>query len=270
LRTDTLLAVIVANDTNGTIKKYYWNIGLATGWTDSSDSPSRRIIIDYHTVLPVIAGAMDDDGNMALDTFRITVPAVPCSVTVSRPRWRDTLYVHSVNLPLGRAAFSYSAQRKDAVADSFTYSIECGKSVAELVSRYSGPDTAPEVPAFDTGKSYFRLIAVSSHNDSVQVMDSVFAVWQRQTCFIGHSIITGLGGAPDSGGFRRIVIDTLRSLVSSNKQLRVVGPFTPNTLLPPQDDSCLAIVGKTAVEIFDSLFNFAYLAADVWVYDGCQ
>jgi hypothetical protein len=265
VRGDTVMETIAASDTNGTIKKYYWDIG-GKGWSDSSDSPSRPISTNIHTVLMVVAGARDDDGNIATDTFTVSFSAVPCSLTISRPRWRDTVYVHAVDLPLGRAAFSYSARRKDAVADSFTYFISCGKSAAELVPRYSGTDTAPPVLAFDTGKGYFRLIAVSSHNDSVQVMDSVFAVWQRQVCFIGHSIITGAGGTTDSGGFRRMVIDTLRSLCPSKKLLRVAGPFTSNMLQPPQDDSCLAKVGKTAVEIFDSLFYYPSLAADAWVY----
>ena len=265
VRGDTVVVTISASDTNGTIKKYYWNIG-GNGWSDSSDSPSRPITTNMHTVLRVVTGARDDDGNIAADTFTISFSAVACSVTVLRPLWRDTLYMYSVDLPLGKAAFSYSARRKDAVADSFTYTIACGKSVAELVTRYSGKDTACTVPAFDTGKSYFRLIGVSSHNDSVQVLDSVFAVWQRQVCFIGHSIVTGMGGTADSGGFRRIVIDTLRSLTPSKKQLRIVGPLRSNILQPPEDDSSLAESGRKSVDIFDSLFNHPSLAADAWVY----
>jgi hypothetical protein len=264
-RGDTVVVTISASDTNGTIKKYYWDIG-GKGWSDSSGSPSRPITSSVHTLLTVVAGARDDDGNIATDTFTISFSAVACSVTVVRPLWRDTLYLYSVDLPLGKAAFSYSARLKNAVADSFTYTIACGKSGAELVSRYSGKDTACTVPAFDTGKSYFRVIAVSSHNDSVQVMDSVFGVWQRQVCFIGHSIVTGLLGAPDSGGFRRIVIDTLRSLSPSKKQLRIVGPIISHALQPPEDDSSLAEAGKKSVDIFDSLFNHPSLAADVWVY----
>jgi hypothetical protein len=265
VRGDTVVMTISASDTNGTIKKYYWDMS-GKGWSDSSDSPSRPITSGIHTVLRVVAGARDDDGNIATDTFSISFSAVACSVTVSRPLWRDTLYMYSVDLPLGKAAFSYLARRKDAVADSFTYTITCGKSVAELVTRYSGKDTVCTVPAFDTGKSYFRLIAVSSHNDSVQVLDSVFSVWQRQVCFIGHSIVTGLLGTPDSGGFRRIVIDTLRSLSPSKKQLRIVGPLISHVLQPPEDDSSLAETGRKCVDIFDSLFNHPSLAADAWVY----
>jgi hypothetical protein len=265
VRGDTVAVTISASDTNGTITKYYWDIG-GKGWSDSSNSPSRPITTARHSVLTVVVGARDDDGNIATDTFTVSFSAVACSVTVSGPLWRDTLYMHSVDLPLGKAAFSYSARRKDALADSFTYSIACGKSVAEFVNRYSGKDTSCTVPAFDTGKSYYRLVAVSSHNDSAQVVDSVFAVWQRQVCFIGHSIVTGMGGTPDSGGFRRIVIDTLRSLSPSKKQLRIVGPLYSNCLQPPEDDSSLAEAGRKSVDIFDSLFNYPSLAADAWVY----
>jgi hypothetical protein len=265
VRGDTVVVTISASDTNGTIKKYYWDIGKK-GWSDSSDSPSRPITADMHTVLAVVAGARDDDGNIATDTFSVSFSAVACTATVFGPLWRDTLNMYSVDLPLGKAAFSYSARRKDALADSFTYSIACGKSAAELVSRYSGKDTFCTIPAFDTGKSFFRLIAVSSHNDSVQVLDSVFSVWQRQVCFIGHSIVTGLGGTPDSGGFRRIVIDTLRSLCPSKKQLRITGPLISHTLQPPEEDSSLAEVGRKSMDIFDSLFNYPTLAADAWVY----
>jgi len=265
VRGDTVNVTISASDTNGTIRKYYWDIG-GKGWSDSSDSPSRPITTAMHTVLKVVAGARDDDGNIGTDTFTVSFTAVACTATVFRPLWRDTLTMYSVDLPLGKAAFSYSARRRDALADSFTYYIACGKSVAELVNRYSGQDTSCTLPAFDTGKSYFRLTAVSSHNDSVQVIDSVFAVWQRQVCFIGHSIVTGMGGAPDSGGFRRIVIDTLRSAIREKKQLRIVGPLVSHTLQPPEEDSSLAEVGRKSIDIFDSLFDYQTLAADAWVY----
>ncbi|HUI91831.1 MAG TPA: hypothetical protein VLX68_06235 [Chitinivibrionales bacterium] len=265
VRGDTVMATIVASDTNGTIKKYYWGTG-GKEWTDSSDSPSHPITTAVHSVVTVAFGARDDDGNIATDSFRISFTAVACSISLTRPLWRDTLNLYSADLPLGKADFVFSARRKDAVPATFTYDISCGKSAAELVSRYSGNDTAVMVPAFDTGRSYFRIIAVSSHNDSAQILDSVVGVWQRQLCFIGHSIVTGMLGSPDSGGFRRMVIDTLRSLCPSKKLLRIVGPLCSHLLQPPEDDSSLAEGGRKAVDIFDSLFNHPSLNADAWVY----
>jgi lysophospholipase L1-like esterase len=261
---DTVTAVIVASDANGAIKKYYWALGQS-GWTDSADIPSRSFTLGLNTALPVIAGARDDDGNMALDTF-VIYSATSCSITVKQPLPHDTVCLHASDQPPGKVVFAFSAHRRNGVSESFTYTVLCGKNPTDLISRYSGKDTVCTLSAIDTGRNYWKVVAVDSHNDSSAVTDSVWTILQRQVCFVGHSIVTGLGGAPDSGGFRRIVIDTLRSIFPEKKKLKFVGPLSTNTPALAGDDSCLAVIGRRCPDIFDSLLNHPNLTADAWVY----
>jgi len=265
-RGNTIKIYLSAKDINGVLEKYYWKFDNEEKWQDSLDEPILYITNGFAQKTNIIIGVRDDDLNFVFDTFSITFNPLPCSLNVFKPKSKDTIYVYSNDLPLGKALFEYSAMLKNLQPDSFTYSIYAGKALDDLVKRYSGKDTSVIVGAFDTGKCYYKIIGVSSHNDSAIFIDSVYCIWKRKLCFIGHSIVTGTGGSLDSGGFRRIVIDSLKSLLSQDKKLKMVGPYFSGILKPYQEDSSLAIPSKTAYHIYDSLFNNPYLTADAWVY----
>jgi lysophospholipase L1-like esterase len=264
---DTVRAHVSGRDTNGSIIAYYWHNNVGdTQWTDTTSLPTLPISRDYHCVLPVIVGVTDDDGLIGLDTFVITFKARACSVTVSLPHSGDTVAVNSWRLPKSRVNCAFSALRTDMKPDTFAFSVYAGTSRSSLEWVYTGTDTVGTVGMLDTGKNYWKVVAVDNHNDTaVSAVDSLYGVLQRRICFIGHSIIAGTGGAPDSGGFRRMVIDSLRSTEAAQKKLGCIGTLQTGLLKPAQDDSCLAVVGSIAFAIWDSLV-LSEVGADVWVY----
>lgn len=264
---DTVLARVSGRDTNGSIIAYYWHNNVGdTLWTDTTSLPTLPITRDYHTVLPVVVGVIDDDGLIGLDTFVITFKTRACSVKVSLPHSGDTVAVTSWHLPKSRVNCAFSALRADMKPDTFSFSVYAGTSKSSLEWVYTGSDSVGTVGMLDTGKNYWKVVAVDSHNDTaVSAVDSLYGVLQRRICFIGHSIIAGTGGAPDSGGFRRMVIDSLRSNETAQKKLGCIGPLQTGLLKPAPDDSCLAVVGSTAFAMWDSLV-LSEVGADVWVY----
>jgi hypothetical protein len=83
---------------------------------------------------------------------------------------------------------------------------------------------------------------------------------------MGHSIVTGFGCQNGTGGFRRMIIDTLRAKAGLGKRIGCEGPLTTPYLLPAGDDSCLAVGGKTCAAIYDSMHVYSSANADLWVY----
>jgi|GEM_PF-2299690 len=264
---DTVVVVVKASDINGAIRKYLWTTTGPGATSDSSASDTLKLTSSIHAPLKVIVGARDDDGLVARDTFTIWFGAVRCTVTVRGPKTRDTAWVHSTDSNVVTTPLSFSARRADGVADTFTYSLWSGRSPAALAEAYRGKDTACTLTTLDTGTWYWKIAAVDAHGDStVTPTSSLSIMLQRRICFIGHSIVTGFDGTPGLGGFRRMVVDTLRAAAIIDKKVKCEGPLTTQNLLPVEDDSCLAVGGKTCAQIYDSLLDHPFTNADLWIY----
>jgi hypothetical protein len=265
---DTVAVVVRARDTNGTIQKYLWDTGATTAWTDSSSADTLRLTSGIHTRTRVVVGARDDDGFVAQDTFFIDYKAVRCTVSAQGPTAAiDTVLVHSHDTKQISTPLSFSARRIDGVTDTFAYSLLSGTSPSALVESYRGKDTACTLKTLDTGTFYWKVVAVDPHFDTAATSVSALCIMlQRRICFIGHSIIAGYGGESGKGGVRRMVTDTLRSKAGLRKKIGCEGPLTPQLLLPAQDDSCLAVVGKTSAAIYDSMQVYGSTNADLWIY----
>lgn len=263
----TLAVVLTATDTNGTIQQYLEDSAGTGTWTDSSAHDTLRFSNSVHCRKMTIVGVRDDDGLITKDSFYIDYKAVACTVSANGPKAGDTVYCLTKNHRQGAAPLSFSARRADAVKDTFSYTLWSGPSPSSLVQSYHGSDTACTLKTLDTGTYYWKIVAVDIHNDTAATPVSfVTGQIQRRICFIGHSIITGLGCNAGRGGMRRTVIDTIRANAGFSKKLWCEGPLNSTFLLPAQDDSCLAVGGKTSSDIYDSLRVYAATNADIWVY----
>ncbi len=263
--TDTITERCIANSTGGRIEKYLWNVGGA-GWTDSSESDSIRITGKRHGLLTVVAGARDVSGIVAVDTFVINCTAVVCSVFVINPGQADTLYVPLCGLGKGKVRFMFLAQRADQVEDAFVYKVFTGTSPSSMSAQFSGTANATILSVLDTGTCFWKVLAVDSHNDSGWTAGSQVCRLQKRMCFVGHSIVTGLGGDAGRGGFRRSVIDSLRARAGYPHGIGCEGALTTGQLKPDDDDSCMARIGAMAFDIYDSLAMYPDVNADIWVF----
>jgi hypothetical protein len=266
----TVAVVISANDTNGTIVEYLEDSAGTGTWSDSSTHDTLRFTSNMHCRKIAVVGVRDDDGLVAKDTFYIDFKSVACSLTVQGPKIADTVLVNSFVSKKVNTAFSLSAFRSDGKADTFTYSFLSGLSPSTLVETYRGNNAACTLKTLDSGTYYWKSMAFDGHNDTVST--PVFALcvlFQRRICFVGHSIITGMGSANGHGGMRRMIIDTLRAKAGLSRRIGCEGPLTTPvsySVLPAVDDSCLAVGGNTCAAIYDSMRIYGSNNADIWVY----
>jgi hypothetical protein len=263
--TDTITERCKAFSTGGKIEKYLWSVG-GSGWTDSSATDSMRIRGKRHGLLTVIAGARDVDGLIARDTFVINCRAVACTAYVFDPRQDDTLHVPLYGLGKGNVRFMFLAQRADQAEDAFVYKVFTGPSPSQLSEQYSGTNNATILSVLDTGTCYWKVLAVDSHNDSGWTSGSQVCRLQKRVCFIGHSIVVGLEGDIVRGGFRRTVIDSLRGQAGYPSGIGCEGPLTSGLLKPGSDDSCMAQCERRAFDIYDTLFMYPDVNADLWIF----
>ncbi len=264
---DTVTVAINANDTNGTIVKYLLNSSGSGVWTDSSAAGSFKITSGIHTVKKVIAGVRDDDGLVAADTFAVTFKARPCSLTAGGLPLSDTILVRSADSARFTFPLTLAAKRADGAADTFTYSLWTGTNPAALALGYHGAMAACTLSISDTGTHYWKITAVDGKADTAAgQVASVSVLLERTVCFTGHSVVWGLNGTPGLGGFRKMVIDTLRAATRGARYVKCVGPVATGNLVPARDDSCEAVNGKTCADIFDSLYLYPSIKADLWIY----
>jgi hypothetical protein len=263
---DTCSVTIAGIDSNGSIVKYLLNSTGIGSWTDSSSSGAFRLTDATTAVRKIISGVRDNDGLLAADTFFVRFTARPCSITVRGLRSGDTIVAPSTDSAVVSVPLSVSATRADGIADTFSFSLWTGNSPGSLVEQYHGPDSVCTLFVAGTGSHYWKLLAVDSHADTATTGVGTFSVLLRRTiCFSGHSVVTGAQSAPGTGGFRRMVLDTLRA-ANGAKAISCAGPITTGNLLPGCDDSCCAVSGKTCANIFDSLYMHPSTSADLWIY----
>jgi hypothetical protein len=263
---DTCSVTIAGIDSNGAIVKYLLNSTGGGSWTDSSANGTFKLTSNINTSKKVVAGVRDNDGLVATDTFTIRFTERPCSVVAHGLRPTDTVVVLPSDSGAIAVPLSFSARRVDGVADTFSFSLWAGNSPASLVEQYHGADTACSLFVSGTGNRYWRIRAIDNHADTATTaVYTLSVILHRKICFAGHSIVTGFTSTPGTGGFRRMVIDTLRAANASNI-ITCSGPSTTGNLVPASDDSCNAVGGKTCANIFDSLYYHPSTNADLWFY----
>jgi lysophospholipase L1-like esterase len=265
---DTLTATVVASVANGKIVQYLWDIG-SLNWTDSGPSPQRKIRRQGKDTLGVRVGVRDNRGVMKTDSFHVYFNAPPSNPQMAAPRSGDTVIFHSTDSTFirGAVSFRFSALDKNGGNDTLTYKLYLGKSAAIQTKVYEGHDTVwTSVTPLDTTVYYWTLMVKDRMGDSAQTAGSFTCLLQKTLCFAGHSIIVGYGGDGVNGGFRNKVLASMRVRRGGSAKVKPIGPLTSGYMAVKPDDSCFAVAGYRARELWLLMSNsFPALTADVWV-----
>jgi hypothetical protein len=269
---DTVNAAVGASSPAGAIVKYLWNVG-SLSWTDSSDSPRRKIWRQGKDTVAVLVGARDQHGNLGIDSFHVFFNAPPENLTMLSPR-NDTVCFRSIDgsLTRGEVPFSFSASDRNGASDSLMYRLSLGKSSTSLSKVYEGRLASYTVARLDTALYFWSLVVRDRLGDSAVIAGSFTCILQRTICFAGHSIIVGLGcdresdGTGGTGGIRKKVLSALRVKAQNPTKIKSIGPLPTGFLTDKKDDSCLAVSSYRAKDVLLLMRNnFPTLTADMWV-----
>ncbi|MFW6221411.1 MAG: GDSL-type esterase/lipase family protein [Fibrobacterota bacterium] len=261
---DTLLIIPQAQDTNGSIAAVTYQIdGGTERYLNRVPFPFSHNSID---TVKIRFSAIDDDGLVASDALTIHVYDPQRNLVMHSPG--DTIWVRKdVDGGVIRAvSFTYGPQFPGVFSSSPTYDLYLDKNDLRSTPVYTGTDTAFVTEISDTGQYQWRLEANRMEKDSASIEGTIISAYQKTICFAGHSIAVGVGGNGFDGGYRRSILDSLRSNQPEYASLAALGPESTAYMQQfPQDDSCLAISGKMAVEIYHLLGRNPSLTADIWV-----
>jgi hypothetical protein len=268
---DSLSATVTASAVHGTIVRYYWNIGGALSWMDSSTIPQRKFGYQGKDTMTVLVGAKDQQGTIGIDSFHIFFNSPPTNIQMVSPTINDTICLRATDSTFARGIipFTFSATDKNGPLDTLTYLLYLGKHEIpdSLHKVYEGHDTSFHYSKIDTTTYYWKLVVKDRIGDSCSTHGSFTCLLQKTICFAGHSIIVGIGGAPDSGGIRKKVLSALRAHWGANPlSVKSVGPLPTGYLTPKADDSCFAVSSYRAKDLWLLMKNaFPLLNADMWV-----
>lgn len=264
LSSDTVRVTCSASDPNGTIVRYLWNFS-GSGWGDSTTVPNNTLVYAGKSIVSVIVGAKDNDGLIAADTVTVTFNRPPDSITMQTPGLNDTFRFTQT---AARCTVSFAYHAPDPDNDPVTYSLFWGPSSIDSVAlNYQGLNRSASVGVTRPGLYFWRLVARDSRGQTSTKTGKVVVLREYRICFVGHSVVVGMGGDGFAGGFRGGVLDSLRKNLGTYERLKVVGPFVTNAMGSSIiDDSCMAVSGTTAREIYLMLgLDQIRLWADIWV-----
>jgi hypothetical protein len=261
---DTLRFGVRAVALHGRIVRYY--LGLAaSGWSDSSADPQFSIADTQLQPLTVRVGCLSSDTLFTADTFLATFNRRPTAVRLLAPAdtvvfWSgDSLYARR------RVRFHLSADDPNGPQDTLTFRVEVGPRPDSLRTAFLGRDSLTGIDGLDTGWHYCRLTVYDRLGDSATRADSFVCLLEKRICFVGHSVVEGAAGDNLHGGFRKTIIDSLRSRTGSFGRVRAIGDLVSGWLLPASDDSSIARSRLTAHQVHDSLLACPWANADYWV-----
>jgi hypothetical protein len=263
---DTAKITCMASDPNGVIVKYLWSFSGNEGnrWVDSTSAPYYPLTYFGSGTVKVLVGARDNDGLIATDTVTITFNRPPDPITVLHPGSNDTI---AFTQSAARCTVSFAYNAPDPDSDAVTYTLSWGSSSPDSVI-YQGPGRAASIVVSRPGLYFWSIIARDSWGHSRTTSGKTVVLREYRICFIGHSIVVGMCGDGIMGGFRGGVLDSLRKTLGTYERLKVVGPYTTSYMSrSATDDSCMAVSGTTAREIYLMFaFDQVNLNADIWVF----
>ncbi len=259
---DSLTVNCFAYDTNGIIAAYLWDID-GNGWEDTSTVPRKVISFTGKKMMRVMVGALDDDGFLCTDTFNVTFN-LPPEITFIKPEMTDTLFLGEQQFP---SLFKYEAAVSDPENDSVVVSLYLKESGDTFQSVYSGNGDSMAILINSPGEYQWKILMEDGFGNKKNAEGILVVIREHTICFTGHSIVTGVGGNDNDGGFRAGVLKGLRDSLGQYERLKAVGPLcTYNMNSFPTDDSCLAISGTVARDMSFVFKSFPGLKADIWVF----
>ena len=266
-RTDTILVTLHASDSGAQIVTYLWNVG-GLSWTDSTKTPRYKISYFGKDTVTIGVGVCDNHGATVVDSFHIYYNAPPENIRMLLPTNGDTILFHTIDSTFfqKRVAFRFTAFDRNGAMDSLSFSLYLGKSPGLLEKIYEGRDSLFIAGNIDTAHYFWRLAAHDKFGDSVSCAGTFMTLLQQTICFAGHSIVSGFFCDSGSGGFRKKVLSGLRSSFGNDAKVKAVGPLVTNFMAKSPDDSCFAVGGYTAKDLYLLMENsFPALNADLWV-----
>jgi hypothetical protein len=261
---DTLHVDVRAVALHGSIVRYY--LGLAdSGWSDSSATPQFSIADTQALPLTVRIGCLSSDTLIAADTFVAMFNRRPTAVRLLTPSDTVAFWSHDSLYARRRVLFHLSADDPNGALDTLTYRVELGPRPDSLRTAYLGRDSLAGIDSLDTGWHYCRLTVYDRLGDSATQADSFVCLLEKRICFVGHSVVEGVGGDNLHGGFRKAVIDSLRSRTGGFQKVRAIGDLVSGWLVPASDDSSISRMSLTSHQVHDSLLACPWANADYWV-----
>ncbi|NLE02720.1 MAG: SGNH/GDSL hydrolase family protein, partial [Fibrobacter sp.] len=257
---DTVVVTCDAFDTNGTVKKYFW---YREGYKLIDSTLEPEIAVRYYGRSPqkIICKVVDDDGLINHDSALIHFNRPPES-TVKSPA--DTVSVGESEFPY---PVKFIVSCSDPDSDTVKIKLHTGVDFDSMNIVYQGTDSIIPYNLTQPGETCWKLEVTDSWGNTVSHSGKFTTVLTHTICFVGHSIVEGMLSDHNHGGFRKGVIDGLRDSLPLHERLKSVGPLiTPEMQSYPADDSCLAISGTTAKEIYLLLTRVSpQLKSDIWV-----
>jgi lysophospholipase L1-like esterase len=261
---DTLRICAHAGDSNGAIQAYYWDYSGGPWDTATADSCYRIAYQNVDSVRVRIAAA-DDQGLMDTVAFTLKYDRPPAMPSFSSPLSPVIYSPRDSSHAKGEIRFAFKSSDPDGPDDSLRYSLYLGADKQALQLAYSGRDTLFDTAGIDTGTYYRTLVARDVFGNTTALEDSFACMLQRDICFTGHSIVEGVCSESGKGGFRKMVLDTLRATFSPHQLFNCVGPVSSGNIDNSEDDSSLAVSGIASWTLLDSLILHPDLSADIWV-----
>lgn len=258
---DTFILNVQAVDSNGYIDRYLWKFG-GKEWEDSTDEHLYKIFYRGDSEINMTVAARDNDGLIAVGKISIVFNRPP-QVTLQPLLPGDTLWV-SEN---GSRELIFHYNMNDPDRDSIKAEVHWGRTPQFLNHTYNGNNDSILVPLDSLGKFSWQFDVSDAWGHTVSKQGHIIIEKEHTICFAGHSIVAGLLGDNNNGGFRAGVIRGLRDSLGKMERLRSIGPLIDNLMsLYPQDDSSFALSGSVGREMFSMLnYGFHDLSADIWV-----
>ncbi len=254
---DTLRISPIVKDTNGMIVSSEFLY-------DGGNVDSSGLKVFYRGMYSAIlkATVTDDDSLSAQDSMAVHFNASPeVNIYNSIP---DTIYCTASNL-VATASMYYSTFDKEN--DSVTVDFELTRKGNDSLYTFKGTKDSLSISANGPGKYFWKMKVKDSFGSNVTINDSFSVVVNHTICFVGHSIVSGMQGDGQNGGFRSTVLKGLRENLIEYHNIKATGPLTtPDMAAYPEDDSCFAISGSRAYEMYFFLRSgYKTLTSDMWV-----
>jgi lysophospholipase L1-like esterase len=261
---DTVCKCVSAGDINGSIQSFLWDTG-APGWDDTTTDSCRCFTVSGPDTAFISAGVQDNDGIIVQTGFKIKFGVPSSTPELLSPSGSIFLRLRDSSFQKGTVSFNFSASDSDLPLDTLIYSLYMGIEKGTREHLYSGTAPVYIAPDIDTGDYFVTIECSDAWNNTVTHIDSFSCFLKKDICFIGHSIIRGVGAPSQQGGFRQHLLDTLEDLQGNHHIFGCTGPLQTVNFALPQYDSCMAVSGAKSWGILDSLSYHPELNADIWI-----
>jgi hypothetical protein len=134
---------VEAADSNGTVKKYLWNISGSPVW-DTTSIPVRTIRHAEGGKIVIRCGAMDDDGLLSYDSTSILFNQPPIKISLMYPKSLTRCMFDEIDFSdtIGKIlCYGLQAADPDSAADSLRFVCELSDTLTHVIRRKTVSDS---------------------------------------------------------------------------------------------------------------------------------